>query len=122
MEKPDPGAYGGDTSSEGYQAEITAYAEQMKVIESAVNLLSPQMAVNTLINGISRSSGATLEDTLGKIWSSIAALTILPCRLLRYRVHEVPADGHPVSTPWRERDRVRSPGTPRFRPGPSPVP
>jgi len=78
MEKPDPGAYGGDTSSEGYQAEITAYAEQMKVIESAVNLLSPQMAVNTLINGISRSSGATLEDTLGKIWSSIAALTIYP--------------------------------------------
>jgi ABC-2 type transport system permease protein len=78
MEKPDPGAYGGDTSSEGYQAEITAYAEQMKVIESAVNLLSPQMAVNTLINGISRSPGATLEDTLGKIWSSIAALTIYP--------------------------------------------
>ena len=36
----------------------------------------------------------------------------LPRRLLRYRVHEVPADGHPVSTPWRERDRVRSPGTP----------
>ena len=78
MEKPDPGAYGGDTSSEGYQAEITAYAEQMKVIESAVNLLSPQMAVNTLINGISRSPGATLEDTFGKIWSSIAALTIYP--------------------------------------------
>ncbi len=78
MEKPDPGAYGGDTSSEGYQAEITAYAEQMKVIESAVNLLSPQMAVNTLINGISRSPGATLEDTLGEIWSSIAALTIYP--------------------------------------------
>ena len=78
MEKPDPGAYGGDTSSEGYQAEITAYAEQMKVIESAVNLFSPQMAVNTLINGISRSPGTTLEDTLGKIWSSIAALTIYP--------------------------------------------
>ncbi|MCK8518455.1 ABC transporter permease subunit [Methanoculleus sp. 7T] len=78
MEKPDPGAYGGDTSSEGYQAEITAYAEQMKVIESAVNLFSPQMAVNTLINGISRSPGTTLEDTLGKIWSSIAALTVYP--------------------------------------------
>ena len=78
MEEPDPAAYGGDTQSEGYQAEIAAYSKQMKVIESAVNLLSPQMAINALIQGISNSPGATLEDTLGEIWSSIAALTIYP--------------------------------------------
>ena len=78
MEKPDLAAYGGDIGSEGYQAEIAAYTEQMKVIESAVNLLSPQMAVNALIQGISNSPGATLEDTLGEIWSSVAALTISP--------------------------------------------
>ena len=78
MEKPDPAAYGGDTSSEGFQAEIAAYTGQMKMVESAINLFSPQMAINTLINGISKSPGATLEDTLGKIWSSVAALTIYP--------------------------------------------
>ncbi|WP_292365910.1 MULTISPECIES: ABC transporter permease [unclassified Methanoculleus] len=78
MEKPDPAAYGGDTQSEGYQAEITAYLDQMKLIESAANLASPQMAVNALIQGISNSPGATLEDTLGEIWSSVAALTIYP--------------------------------------------
>jgi len=78
MEKPDPAAYGGDTSSEGFQAEIAAYTGQMKVVESAVNLFSPQMAINTLINGISKSPGATLEDTLGKIWSSVVALTVYP--------------------------------------------
>ncbi|KLK88745.1 ABC transporter [Methanoculleus sediminis] len=78
MEKPDPAAYGGDTQSEGYQVEITAYLDQMKMIESAANLFSPQMAVNALIQGISNSPGATLEDTLGEIWSSVAALTIYP--------------------------------------------
>jgi ABC-2 type transport system permease protein len=78
MEKPDPAAYGGDTSSEGFQAEIAAYTGQMKMVESAINLFSPQMAINTLINGISKSPGATLEDTLGKIWSSVVALTVYP--------------------------------------------
>jgi len=80
MEEPDPAAYGGDTQSEGYQAEITAYYGQWDLIESAANLLSPQMAINALIQGIANapSSGATLEDTLGEIWSSIAALTIYP--------------------------------------------
>ena len=80
MEEPDLAAYGGDTQSEGYQAEITAYYGQWDLIESAANLLSPQMAINALIQGIANapSSGATLEDTLGEIWSSIAALTIYP--------------------------------------------
>jgi len=78
MEEPDPAAYGGDTQSEGYQAEITAYYGQWDLIESAANLFSPQMAINNLIQGISNSPGATLEDTLGEIWSSIAALTIYP--------------------------------------------
>ncbi len=51
------------------------------MVKSATNLLSPRMAIDNLIQRIhnsSRSSGATLEDTLGKIWSSIAALTIYP--------------------------------------------
>ncbi len=78
MEKPDPTAYGGDTSSEGFQAEIAAYTGQMKMVESAVNLFSPQMAINTLINGISSSPGTTLDDTLGRIWSSVVALILYP--------------------------------------------
>ncbi|WOX56502.1 MULTISPECIES: ABC transporter permease subunit [unclassified Methanoculleus] len=78
MEKPDPAAYGGDTSSEGFQAEIAAYTGQMKMVESAINLFSPQMAVNTLINGISSSPGTTLDDTLGRIWSSVVALILYP--------------------------------------------
>ncbi|MCK8518082.1 ABC transporter permease subunit [Methanoculleus sp. 7T] len=78
MEKPDPAAYGGDTRSEGYQADITAYLEQTRMIESIVNLLSPQMAINTLIHGVHNYQGTTLEDTLGEIWSSVAALTIYP--------------------------------------------
>ncbi len=77
-ERPDPAAYGGDTASEDYQTAITAYLEQMKMVESAVNLLSPQMAISALIQGIHNSPGTTLEDTLGEIWSSVAALTIYP--------------------------------------------
>jgi ABC-2 type transport system permease protein len=78
MEEPDPAAYGGDISSEEYQAAITAYYGQFDLIQRIANLASPQMAINALIQGISNSSGATLEDTLGKIWSSVAALTIYP--------------------------------------------
>ncbi len=78
MEKPDPAAYGGDTRSEGYQAEITAHLEQTRMVESAVNLLSPQMAINTLIQRIHSYQGTTLEDTLGRIWSSVVALTLYP--------------------------------------------
>jgi len=79
-EEPDPAAYGGDISSEEFQAAITAYYGQFDLIQSIGNLASPQMATNALIQGISNapSSGATLEDTLGEIWSSIAALTIYP--------------------------------------------
>ncbi|MCK8518452.1 ABC transporter permease [Methanoculleus sp. 7T] len=81
MEEPDRAAYGGDTSSEGYQAEITAYYGQWDLIKSATNLLSPRMAIDNLIQSTHNSyssPGATLEDTLGKIWSSVAALTIYP--------------------------------------------
>ncbi|MCE5338833.1 MAG: ABC transporter permease [Methanomicrobiaceae archaeon] len=80
MEKPDPAAYGGDTGSEGYQAEITAYYEQLNLIASFRNLLSPGMAADNLIQEMrnSPSSGATFEDTLGKIWSSVAALAVYP--------------------------------------------
>ena len=78
MEEPDPAAYGGDISSEEFQAAITAYYGQFNLIQSITNLVSPQMATNALIQGISNSSGATLEDMLGRIWSSIAALTIYP--------------------------------------------
>lgn len=78
MEEPDPAAYSGDISSEEYQAAITAYYGQFDLIQRIANLTSPQMAINALIQGISNSSGATLEDTLGKIWSSVAALTIYP--------------------------------------------
>ncbi len=80
MEEPDPAAYGGDTSSEGYQAEITAYYEQQDVITSATNLFSPGRAINNLIQRIhnSPSSGAALEDTLGEIWSSVVALIFYP--------------------------------------------
>jgi len=80
MEKPDPAAYGGDVFSEGYQTEITAYYEQLNLIASFRNLLSPGMAADNLIQEMrnSSSSGATFEDTLGKIWSSVAALAVYP--------------------------------------------
>jgi ABC-2 type transport system permease protein len=81
MEEPDPAAYGGDTSSEGYQAEITAYYRQWDLVKSATNLLSPRMAIDNLIQSIHNSynsPGATLEDTLGTIWSSVAALAAYP--------------------------------------------
>ncbi|NMA89475.1 MAG: ABC transporter permease subunit, partial [Methanoculleus bourgensis] len=80
MEKPDPAAYGGDVFSEGYQTEITAYYEQLNLIASFRNLLSPGMAADNLIQEVrnSLSSGATFEDTLGKIWSSVAALAVYP--------------------------------------------
>ncbi|WP_214041689.1 ABC transporter permease [Methanoculleus sp.] len=78
MEEPDPAAYGGDISSEDYQTAIEAYYGQFDLIQSIANLASPQMATNTLIQGIGNSPGATLEDTLGEIWSSIATLTIYP--------------------------------------------
>jgi len=80
MEEPDPAAYGGDISSEEFQAAITAYYGQFDLIQSIGNLASPQMATNALIQGIANAptSGATLEDTLGEIWSSVAALTIYP--------------------------------------------
>lgn len=79
-EEPDPAAYGGDISSEEFQAAITAYYGQFDLIQSIGNLASPQMATNALIQGIGNAptSGATLEDTLGEIWSSVAALTIYP--------------------------------------------
>ena len=77
-EEPDPAAYGGDISSEEFQAAITAYYGQFNLIQSIANLASPQMATNALIQGIGNSPGAALEDTLGRIWSSIAALTIYP--------------------------------------------
>jgi ABC-2 type transport system permease protein len=80
MEEPDLAAYGGDGSSEEYQAEITAYYGQMDLIESVKNLLSPQAAVNNLINELSYFPRTTLalEDTLGEIWSSVVALIFYP--------------------------------------------
>lgn len=80
MEEPDPKAYGGDISSEEFQAAFTAYYGQFDLIQSIGNLASPQMATNALIQGIANapSSGATLEDTLGEIWSSVVALILYP--------------------------------------------
>jgi ABC-2 type transport system permease protein len=50
------------------------------LIASFRNLLSPGMAADNLIQEMrnSPSSGATFEDTLGKIWSSVVALTVYP--------------------------------------------
>ncbi len=81
MEEPDPAAYGGDTSSEGFQAEIMAYYERQDVITSARNLLSPEMAVNNLIQTVHNSHnspGTTFENMLGEIWSSVVALIFYP--------------------------------------------
>ena len=80
MEEPDPTAYGGDISSEEFQAAFTAYYGQFDLIQSIGNLASPQMATNALIQGIGNAptSGATLEDTLGEIWSSVVALILYP--------------------------------------------
>jgi hypothetical protein len=123
MEEPDPKAYGGDISSEEFQAAFTAYYGQFDLIQSIGNLASPQMATNALIQGISNapSSGATLEDTLGEIWSSVVALILYPPSSSPSRTRG--------SCGWTSGDHAREGAGPsmeprhsRCQPGPSPVP